>query len=57
MDQDGLFMTKSSSTTHPLTAGHWQEECRHQEQSMPSLYFPPLEISAAPKYFLKKKLN
>ena len=53
MDHHLLFMTRSSSTTKSLTNGHLQEECQQQEMIMHSLYFPPLEISAAPKYFFK----
>merc|ERR1711874_125985 len=53
MDHQRLHMTRSSSTTQSLTAGQWQEKCQHQDRAMPSLYFPPLEISAAPKYFFK----
>ena len=52
MDHHLLFMTRSSSTTKSLTNGHLQEECQQQEMIMHSLYFPPLEISAAPKSLL-----
>ena len=44
-----LIMTTSSSTIPAMTAGHLQEECQHQEGTMPSLYFPTLKIYAAPK--------
>ena len=49
MDHHLLIMTRSTSTTSAMTAGHLQEECQHQEGTMPSLYFPTLKIYAAPK--------
>ena len=52
MDHHLLFMTRSSSTNKSLINGHLQEECQQQEMIMHSLYFPPLEISAAPKSLL-----
>ena len=53
MDLHLIIMTRSTSTIQVMTAGHLQEECQHQEGTMPSLFFPTLKISNAPKYFKK----
>ena len=49
MEHQVLTMTKSSSTTLSVTAGHWQEQCLRQGGTMQLWYFPPLKISAAHK--------